>query len=299
MSAMGLGRFTAAVGAVAAMLLLAGCGEGDKRAETAAAGADKPLPSPVRVATEGAYPPYNMLDPAGNLIGYDIDVMREICARAKIECAITAQAWDGIIPGLQAGKYDAIIAGMSITEERRRAVDFTQSYATTPAYFVALEGSPLHRLSLGLERIGLDEIDTTEAAAIAALKEALRGKSVGVQNATIHANFVDDTLGGAVSIRRYDTQDNLALDLAAGRIDVGLADSTAWEAFLDSEAGRNAGFVGPGFDGGPFGAGLGIAVRKGEARLLETLDGALTAMREDGTLKRIAEQWFGFDASAK
>lgn len=293
MTTTGAGRLVAMA---AALLLLAACGEGDKQAQGAA---DKPVPNPLRVATEGAYPPYNMVDTAGNLIGYDMDVMREVCVRIKVECRITAQAWDGIIPGLQAGKYDVIIAGMSITEERRQVVDFTKGYATTPAYFVALNDSPLHQLSLGLERINLNEIDTTEEAAIAALRDALKGKSVGVQNATIHANFVEDTLGGVVSIRRYDTQENLALDLASGRIDVGLADSTAWEAFLDSEAGQKAGFVGPGFDGGPFGQGLGIAVRKGEERLLDALNGALASMREDGTLKRMAEQWFGFDASVQ
>lgn len=285
------------VAMVAALMLLAACGDGGNQAQTAG-GAEKPVPNPLRVATEGAYPPYNMMDTGGNLVGFDVDVMREICGRIKVECQIVAQNWDGIIPGLQAGKYDAIIAGMSITEERRQAVDFTQSYAITPAYFVALNDSPLHQLDLGLERINLDEVDTTEEAAIAALKSALRGKSVGVQSATIHANFVDDILGGLADVRRYDTQENLALDLAAGRIDVGLADSTAWEPFLDSEAGQKAGFVGPGLDGGPFGQGLGIAIRKGEDRLLDALNGALAQMREDGTLKRLAEQWFGFDASS-
>lgn len=285
--------------AAAAMLLLAACGEGDKQAKQAQGAADKPVPNPLRVATEGAYPPFNMLDTAGNLTGFDMDVVREVCVRMKVTCQITAQAWDGIIPGLQAGKYDAIVAGMSITAERQQAVAFTQSYATTPAYFVALADSPLSRLSLGLERINLDEVDTTEEAAIAALRDALKGRTVGVQAATIHANFVEDVLGKAVTIRRYDTQENLALDLAAGRIDVGLADSIAWEAFLDSDAGKKAGFVGPGIDGGLFGKGMGIAIRKDEDKLLDALNAALASMREDGTLKRMSEQWFGFDASTR
>lgn len=278
--------------AAASVLVLAACGE-----QSDGQGADRPVPDPLRIATEGAYPPYNMTDAAGNLTGFDVDVVREVCARIKVECRIVAQNWDGIIPGLQTGKYDAIAAGMSITEERERVVAFTQGYATTPAYFVALNDSPLQDIDTGLERVNLTDLDEAEKAALATLRERLKGRTVGVQSATIHANFLDEYLAGTVSVRRYDTQENLALDLAAGRIDAGLADASAWEAFLDSPEGRNASFFGPGFDGGLFGRGMGIAIRQNEPALLDALNGALASMQQDGTLKRLSEQWFGFDAS--
>jgi len=278
---------------VAASLLLGGCGD-DRAADQAA---DRPVPDPLRIATEGAYPPFNMVDPAGNLIGFDVDVAKQICARLKVECMIVAQNWDGIIPGLQTGKYDAILAGMSITEEREKVVDFSQGYASTPAYFVAPDASPLQQVPTGLEKVNLTEIDAAEQADIDTLRAALSGKTVGVQTATIHANFLDTYLGNAITIRRYDTQDNLALDLASGRIDAGLADGTAWEPFLDSPQGQGLGFFGPSFDGGLFGRGQGVALRKGEDRLREAIDGAITEMKQDGTLRELAMQWFGFDGS--
>jgi octopine/nopaline transport system substrate-binding protein len=99
--------------------------------------------SKVRIATEGAYPPWNATDSSGELVGFEVDLAKELCQRMDAECEIVAQAWEGIIPALQAGKYDAIMAGMSITEERQQVIDFTQSYWTTPAYFAVLKDSDL------------------------------------------------------------------------------------------------------------------------------------------------------------
>ncbi|MFM2044549.1 MAG: histidine-binding periplasmic protein [Pseudomonadota bacterium] len=288
-------KWIAAAVAAVAMLGLAGCGDDSASGGTTAPAG--PVPNPLRIATEGAYPPYNMMDSGGQLIGFEVDLAREVCKRLAVECQIVAQNWDGIIPGLQAGRYDGIMAGMSITEERQQVVDFTAGYATTPGLFVAMNDNPLQQIEYGLERVNLTVLDEGETATLAALKQALAGKTVGVQVATIHANFLDTYLGDAISIRRYDTQENLALDLAAGRIDAGLADAVAWTAFLKSPSGQNASAFGPGLDGGVFGQGIGIAVRKGETQMLEALNRAIAAMKEDGTLRRLAEQWFGFDAS--
>lgn len=288
-------RWIAAALAVAATITLTACGDNQRSVDAQ----DRPVPNPLRIATEGAYPPYNMTDPGGQLIGFEVDLANEICRRLGVECRIVAQNWDGIIPGLQTGRYDAIMAGMSITAERQQVVDFTTGYATTPAYFVAPGDSPLQQLDVGLERVNLTDIDAVEQAAIDQMKEAMRGRTVGVQVATIHANFLETYLGDAVNIRRYETQENLALDLSTGRIDAALADAVAWGPFLDSPAGQNASYVGPGFDGGVFGQGIGIAIRKGEARLLSALNGAIAEMKEDGTLREMAERWFGFDASMR
>ncbi|MDE1149203.1 MAG: transporter substrate-binding domain-containing protein [Azospirillaceae bacterium] len=289
--------------AVVAVAVIAGVGfwmAGRKPAGTGGAPTmtDRGVPDPLRVATEGAYPPFNVAEPDGTLKGFEIDLAKDLCHRLGVRCEITAQAWDGIIPGLQAGKYDVILAGMSATEERRQAVDFTIPYAVTAAYFVAPKDSPLTKVDYGLQRLDLSNMDEASTTALDKLKAALKGKTVGVQVATIHANFLDTYLADTVTIRRYDTQQNLALDLATGRIDAGLADMTGWQPFLEGTDGQNSAVFGPGIAGGLFGPGIAVALAKGDGRLLDALNGAITAAKEDGSLKKMAEQWFHFDASA-
>jgi len=177
----------------------------------------------VRIATEGAYPPWNATDPSGKLIGFEVDLAEDLCQRMAVTCEIVAQDWEGIIPSLTAGKYDVIIAGMSITDERKEVISFSDSYAGTPAYFAVLKDSDLAGYQSAMDKANLEEVSPDEQAEIDALKEALDGKAVGVQVATTHANFVGEYLGDAVDMRSYDTQENLDLDLQAGRIDAALA----------------------------------------------------------------------------
>lgn len=279
----------AAVAVLAVLVLLRPPGSGPP--------ADKAVPNPLRIATEGAYPPYNSVDSSGHLVGFEIDLANELCRRMQVECKIVAQNWDGIIPGLEAGKYDAVMAGMSITEERRRAVDFSDPYSNTAGYFLVPKNSLLLQIDFGVDRVDVTEIDEAEQTAINRLRDALKGKQVGVQVATTYVNFLDRYLGDVATIRRYDMQDQMALDLAAGRIDTALADQLAWQPFLDSDAGQNASLVAPGFTGGLFGPGTGIAVRRNAAVLTDAFNRALTSMKEDGSLAQLASQWFGFDAS--
>ena len=228
----------------------------------------------VTLGTEGAYPPFNWIDENGDLRGFDIEIGNALCAAAKLDCAWAVQDWDGIIPGLLAKKYDAIVASMSITEERRRKVDFTNKYYSTLAKFVRMKGSGI-------------EIS----------KEGLNGKAVGVQRATIHENFLRDNYGDIVSIKAYATQDEANLDFNAGRVDLLLADSVVLlEGFINTPDGRDAEFVGPDFtDPRWFGEGVGIAVRKGEAELLEALNRAIETIRADGTYRSINATYFDFD----
>ncbi len=228
----------------------------------------------VRIGVEGAYPPFSEVTADGKLVGFDIDIANALCEEMKVECELVTQDWDGIIPALQARKYDAIVASMSITEERKQKVDFTNKYYNTPAKFVRKKGS-------GIE----------------ITKEGMKGKSVGVQRATIHDNFITEVYGDSVEIKRYGTQDEAYLDMVAGRIDLLLADSVALDGgFLQTEDGKNYEFVGPDFsDPKYFGDGAGIALRKGEDDLREMFNEAIDAIRANGKYKAIQDKYFDFN----
>jgi arginine/ornithine transport system substrate-binding protein len=228
----------------------------------------------VRIGVEGAYPPFSSVAPDGQLVGFDIDIANALCAQMGVECTLVPQDWDGIIPALLAKKYDAIIASMSITEERKQKVDFTKKYYHTPARFVTKKGSGI-------------EIS----------KEGLAGKKVGVQRATTHDSFLTDNFGDAVEIVRYATQDEANLDLFAGRVDLLLADSvTLSEGLLKTEDGKDYELVGqPYSDEKWFGLGAGIAVRKSDTDLRDKLNAAIDAIRADGTWDKIAAKYFDFD----
>ncbi len=227
----------------------------------------------VRIGTEGAYPPFNSIDSSGNLIGFDIDIANALCDAAKISCEFVVQDWDGMIPGLLAKKYDAIIASMSITEERQKKVDFTGKYYNTPAKFIAPKGKNL---------------DVSP--------EGLKGMSVAVQRATTHENFLRDNFPG-LDIRVYATQDEANADLASGRVDLGHADSVAlMDGFLSTDLGKDFEFVGPDYNVPEWhGVGAGIAVRKGEDDLRMKLDAAIDTIRANGTYAKINAKYFDFD----
>jgi arginine/ornithine transport system substrate-binding protein len=254
------------VNAIKTLLLVAGM--------ALAAGAAAADGMKVRIATEGAYPPFNFVDKDGRLQGFDVDIANALCQQMKADCTIVAQDWDGIIPGLLARKYDAIVASMSITDERKKKVDFTDKYYNTPARFIGKKGS-------GLE----------------ITPDGLKGKRVGVQRATIHENFIRATFPDA-EVVVYDTADNANADLAAGRLDLREDDSTALAEFMKSDAGKDFEFIGPGFyePRKILGYGAGIAVRKQDARLRDALNVALKEIRANGTYKKINDKYFDFDA---
>jgi octopine/nopaline transport system substrate-binding protein len=252
----------------------------------------------VRIATEGAYPPWNSTDSSGNLIGFEVDLANDLCRRMQVECEIIAQDWAGIIPALTAGKYDAIMAGMSITEERMEVINFSESYASEPAYFAVLKDGDLASYQTDLEQANLDEVSEEEQAAIDSLKEALDGMTVGVQVATTHANFLDQYMSDAVEIRSYDTQENLDLDLEAGRVDAALASASYWFPLMETEKGASFALIGPGLDGGPFGKGVGAGIRKEDTDLVEMFNKAIAEATADGTINRLAQEWFGYDVAS-
>jgi arginine/ornithine transport system substrate-binding protein len=233
--------------------------------------------SKVRIGVEGAYPPFSSVTSDGKLVGFDVDIANALCAQMKVECTLVQQDWDGIIPALLARKYDAIIASMSITEERKQKVDFTNKYYQTPAKFARRKGS-------GIE----------------ITKAGLKGKTVGVQRATTHDNFITAEFGDA-EIKRYASQDEAYLDAAAGRLDLLLADSVAMkDGFLATDKGKDWEFVGPGYtDVKYFGEGAGIAVRKTDKDLVKMFNDAIEAIRANGTYKKINDKYFKIDVYGK
>jgi len=253
----------------------------------------------IKVATEGAYAPWNFKDSAGNLVGFEPDLVVDLCKRMGVQCTVVEQAWDGIIPSLQAGKYDAIMAGMSITDKRKKVITFSRAYAATPAKFVVTKSSPSAKFSTSMDAINLQDVSADEKAVIAAIVKEFKGKTVGVQTATTHENFLRAHLGDDVTIRTYDTQENLDLDLQAGRVDTALASMSYWKPLLESDKGKDMIAVGPGMTGGPFGVGVGVGIRKGDQALADMFSKAINGAIADGTVKKMAVQWFGFDASVK
>ena len=253
----------------------------------------------VRVATEGAYPPWNATDPSGKLYGFDIDVINEVCQRSGLECEITAQAWKGIIPGLTAGKYDCIIAGMQTTHKRLKVIDFAGPYAKTPGSFATLKSSPLAKLKSAADRVTLNDLDTAEQGVMDELLKLLEGKVIGVQTTTTHSNFLDKYFQKVATIRKYDSQENVLLDLTAGRLDAAEASLSYWVPIMKKDQGQDLALFGPAWTGDIFGLGNGIGVRKQDPELKAIFDKALKSLREDGTLQTLAVKWFGFDNSPK
>jgi polar amino acid transport system substrate-binding protein len=237
---------------------------------TAAAEAQQKL----RLGTEGAYPPFNLIDSSGKITGFDVDIGLALCAKMGVECEVIAQDWDGIIPGLLAKKYDFIIASMFITEERKKQVSFTDPYYIAAMTHVAPKDS------------GITEFTD----------EAMAGKVIGAQSGTTQANFVEAVYPSA-DIRLYPTQDEVNLDLASGRLDLQVGDLLPLLDWLNnSEDGTCCEMIGEPITDPKFvGEGVGIAVRQDDNDLREKLNAALKEIREDGTYKTVNDKYFPLD----
>ena len=257
----------------------------------------------IKIGTEGAYPPWNAKDASGNLIGFEVDLAKELCAIMKHECTIVEQDWDGMIPALLMRKFDAIMAGMSITDERLKTINFSQGYADEVASLAVMKGSSLESLNTP-KAINLSKKGAAKGT-LKTLTDALAGKTVGVQTATIHQNFLESGDVGKVKIRTYKTQDEVNLDLASGRIDAALAAAVAFTDYA-AKSGKPVVLVGPTFSGGAFGNGVGVGIRKGDnstavgkrdAKILKDFNSAINTARFKGIIRELAIKHFGFDAS--
>ena len=249
----------------------------------------------IKIGTEGAYPPWNSKDASGKLIGFEVELAYSLCRYMGKQCEIVEQDWDGMIPALIMRKFDAIMAGMSITAERQKAISFSQGYADEVASLAVMKGSSLEGLDTPAG-INLTKPNAAAKKALKTLTAALAGKTVCVQTATIHQNFLDSGDVGKVNVRTYKTQDEVNLDLASGRCDAALAAAVAFSDYAE-KSGKPVVLTGPTFSGGAFGNGVGVGIRKDDTELLKKFNAAINKARKNGDISRIATKWFGFDAS--
>ncbi|MEM8730112.1 MAG: transporter substrate-binding domain-containing protein [Pseudomonadota bacterium] len=229
----------------------------------------------LRVGVSSGYPPFDVLEPDGTLSGFDIDIANLLCAEMEMTCEFVDIDWDGIIPALQANRFDAIVSSMGITEDRMKQVDFTDRY-----YYSA---SAL----IGPKDTGIASADEAGTA----------GKAIGVQRATAHECYVQKFFPGA-QMRQYQTSEEAYLDLQTGRIDAVLVDTIPGEEWINSDP-KNAETFAPIaddlYDFPCFGEGIGIAVRKGEDELREGINAAIEAIRASGAYQEVSMSYFGRD----
>ena len=249
----------------------------------------------IKIGTEGAYQPWNSKDASGKLIGFEVELAWTLCRYIGQQCEIVEQDWDGMIPALIMRKFDAIMAGMSITAERQKAISFSQGYADEVASLAVMKGSDLEGISTS-EGINLTKKTGAVKKDLKTLTSALAGKTVCTQTATIHQNFLESGDVGKINVRTYKTQDEVNLDLTSGRCDVALAAAVAFTDYAE-KSGKPVVLVGPTFSGGAFGNGVGVGIRKDDTELLKAFNSAINKARKNGDISRIATKWFGFDAS--
>ena len=253
----------------------------------------------VQIATEGAFRPWNFSNPDGSLDGYEIELHKILCAHMKVECKLTVQSFDGMIPALNVGKFDAIMSGMSATAKREEAIAFSASYGTTGQTFGVLKTSALANFPKGGEVFSLSADEAGTVKALAELGPLLKGKIVGVQSSTIAAAFLEKYLKGVVEVREYKTTEQHDLDLVAGRVDLIMASMSYLNATAAKPENADMAVVGPRFQGGILGRGSSIGLRKGDPELKALFDAAIAASKADGTITRLSQKWFGFDVTPR
>ena len=225
----------------------------------------------VRIGVEGNYPPFSMVAADGQLTGFDIDIARALCTAMQADCVFVQQEWDGMMPALKVRKFDAIVASMTITDERRKVVDFTAPYYDIPSRWIGPVSGPK---------------DAEPAT--------LKGKRIVVLRNSPRAKYVLERYRDS-DVLQAAKEPDVYLELAAGRADVAFGSSVvSAEAFLKRPEGKAYRQIGPPV---ALGEGVGIAVRKGDTALRDRFDAALRAIKADGTYKRVAARWFDFDVS--
>ena len=253
----------------AAMLLLAGCNDSSAPAENAEADTATEAPMNIKIATESSYKPFSYTDADGKLIGYEIELVDALCAQMKAECEVISQDWDGLIPGLNAQKFDAAIAGMSITPERKEVVDFSDPYFHSGIILIGKKG---------------DDISI----------DSLKGQPIASQRSTVSSQYLQDEHADA-DIKLYDTQDNAYLDLTSGRARAMMSDKVTGIDWLKTDAGKDYEVKGDEISTND--DAMGIAFRKGDP-LIAKFNTALAELKDNGTYDQITGSYFGTSSTA-
>ncbi len=264
-------------------------------ASTLAVGTAAAQEKTVKIATEGAYAPWNFTGAGGKLEGFEIDLANDLCGRMKVKCEIVSQDWDGIIPALQAKKYDAIMAGMNITDKRLETINFSRPYASGLHGWGAMKDSPIAKLAGEGKRFSLDKDAAAAKAMIEEWKAVLKGKTIGVQTATVNSQFLEKYLKDTITIREYKTTEQHDLDLSAGRVDAIFAAHSSLKATTEKPEFKDMVIAGGGVSGDVLGRGVAVGLRKDDADLKANFDKAVQAAIADGTVQKLTQQWFKVD----
>jgi octopine/nopaline transport system substrate-binding protein len=250
----------------------------------------------IKIATEGAFRPWNFVE-GGKLDGFDVELANELCKRMQVTCELMAQDWDGIIPALQAGKYDAIMAAMTITPKRREVIEFSRTYAVGPHGFAVQKGGPLAKLPGAGKSLSLTRDAEESKKVLDGMREMLKGKVVAAQVSTTDLAFLEKYFGDVATVRSYKTTEQHDLDLIAGRVDLIMTGVTALNATIEKPGYEGLTLAGPTFTNDVFGEGTGVGLRKSDPELKAMFDTAINSTIADGTLKALQLKWFKMDNS--
>jgi octopine/nopaline transport system substrate-binding protein len=253
----------------------------------------------VNIATEGSYEPWNLTLPGGKISGFEPELMAVLCERMKLKCNIAVQNWDGMIASLNAGKFDVLMDAIVITDERKQVMDFSIPYASTPASFVALDAKALPGTPGEAAALTLGNDSAKTSAAMAEVKAALKGKTIGIASGTVYTPFIDEQFKDVATVREYGSSAEAVLDLQAGRIDVVFDDVTFLNSLMAKDENKNLAYTGPEIKGPIFGEGEALGFRKQDADLKARFDAALKDALADGTVKKLSEKWFKVDLTPK
>jgi len=250
----------------------------------------------ISIGLEGAYAPWNLTNPDGTLGGFEPELAADLCSRLKVTCKLSAHDWDSMIQSLNIGKFDVMMDAVSITPKRKKVIAFSIPYAATPAQFLTIKGSSLDKLTGTGSTIKLTGDATADKASVDAFRDAFKGKTIGIQVATVYSKFIYDNFKHS-TIREYKTTAERNLDLTSGRIDASFDDATVLQDAISAQGSENLVLTGPAIAGPIWGIGEGLGLRKADKELKTMFDKAIKAAIADGTVRKLSLKWFKIDVT--
>ncbi|WPO99087.1 transporter substrate-binding domain-containing protein [Pseudomonas sp. HR96] len=248
----------------------------------------------VLVATEGAYEPWNTTLANGEIAGFEPELLKDLCGRMQMQCTLQAQDWDGMIAGLNAGKFDVMMDAIVVTPDREKVIAFGKPYAATQGVFVSADQGLIASLPSN-QIIKLSGDQKADQTVIDSLKPMLKGKTIGIQSGTAYTDFIETNFKDIATIREYKKSGEHVMDLTAGRIDFAFDDVTFFTSVLEKPENTSVHMVGPKIGGPIWGPGEALAFRQGDQDLKARFDQALNAALADGTVRKLSQKWFKAD----